>query len=83
MRGTSDDDAWRKESAIFSSLKVSLKDVCSLEDMRERMEHFMSKKSCREVLFMMSQVCKVSHFTVNFVRLNSCSHCQLDECLFH
>ncbi|URE09426.1 CH [Musa troglodytarum] len=58
LRGTSDDDALRRESAMFSSLKVSLKDVCSLEDMRERMEHFMSKKSCREVLFMMSQVCK-------------------------
>ncbi|CAL9122642.1 unnamed protein product [Musa textilis] len=80
LRGTSDDDALRRESAMFSSLKVSLKDVCSLEDMRERMEHFMSKKSCREVLFMMSQVCKVSHFTVNFIdegRLKMKADCPL------
>ncbi|XP_009407068.2 uncharacterized protein LOC103989847 [Musa acuminata AAA Group] len=73
LRGTSDDDAWRRESAIFSVLKVSLKDVCSLEDMMERMEHFMSKKSCREVLFMMSQVCK----SIDEGRLKMKAHCPL------
>ncbi|RWW74767.1 hypothetical protein BHE74_00017276 [Ensete ventricosum] len=73
LRGTSDDDALRRESAMFSSLKVSLKDVCSLEDMRERMERFMSKKSCREVLFMMSKVCK----SIDEGRLKMKAHCPL------
>ncbi|WOK91863.1 abnormal spindle-like microcephaly-associated protein [Canna indica] len=57
-RGASDNDAVRRETAIFSSLKVSLKDICSLEDTKERMKLYMSEKSCKEALFMMNQVCK-------------------------
>ncbi|XP_042413088.1 abnormal spindle-like microcephaly-associated protein homolog isoform X1 [Zingiber officinale] len=57
-RGTSGDDVERKASVMVSSLKSSLKEVCSLEDLMERMELYMSQKSCKEVLIMMSQVCK-------------------------
>lgn len=58
--GTSGDDVAQKASVMLSSLRSSLKEVCSLEDLMERMELYMSQKSCKEVLIMMSQVCKVS-----------------------
>lgn len=42
-----------------SALRESLKDVCSLDDLRARMEEYMSKKGCNEVLSVMSRLCKV------------------------
>lgn len=50
----------RKET--IAALRDSLKEVCSLEDVTERMEEYMSKDACEEVLVMMSQICKVSQF---------------------
>ncbi|XP_072951078.1 uncharacterized protein [Typha angustifolia] len=48
----------RLSSAMYAYLEVSLKDVCSLEDVKERMERYMSREGCRDVLLMMYQVCK-------------------------
>ncbi|XP_074586575.1 uncharacterized protein LOC141842259 [Curcuma longa] len=58
QRDCSGGDGARKASVLVSSLKSSLKEVCSLEDLMERMELYMCQKSCKEVLIMMSQVCK-------------------------
>lgn len=47
---------------MVASLKVSLQDVCSFDDLKERMEGYISREGCDEVLLMMYQVCKVSAF---------------------
>lgn len=44
----------------FLALEKSLCDVCSFQDMEERMLGYMSERSCDEVFSMMSHVCKVS-----------------------
>ncbi|KAF0908752.1 hypothetical protein E2562_028571 [Oryza meyeriana var. granulata] len=44
--------------AMASSLRESLREVCSLEDVTERMRRYMSTEACEEVLIMMSQICK-------------------------
>lgn len=49
-----------------SALRESLKDVCSLDDLRARMEGYISKKGCNEVLSVMSKLCKVNF--LNFIR---------------
>jgi abnormal spindle-like microcephaly-associated protein len=48
--------------AMVAVLRESLRDVCSLEDVRERMGRFMSTEACEEVLVMMCQICKVGIF---------------------
>ncbi|KAJ0966148.1 hypothetical protein J5N97_027286 [Dioscorea zingiberensis] len=57
----------------FLTLERSLRDVCSFEDMEERMLGYMSEKSCDEVLSMMSQVCK----NIDEGRLKMKSHCPI------
>jgi abnormal spindle-like microcephaly-associated protein len=48
--------------AMVAVLRESLRDVCSLEDVRDRMGRFMSTEACEEVLVMMCQICKVGIF---------------------
>jgi abnormal spindle-like microcephaly-associated protein len=48
--------------AMVAALRESLREACSLEDVTERMENYMSKGACEEVLFMMFQICKVRNF---------------------
>ena len=48
--------------AMVATLRESLREACSLEDVTERMENYMSKGVCEEVLFMMFQICKVRIF---------------------
>jgi hypothetical protein len=48
--------------AMVAVLRESLREVCSLEDVEERMGRFMSAHACQEVLLMMCQVCKVRIF---------------------
>jgi abnormal spindle-like microcephaly-associated protein len=54
----------RKEMtpAMVAALREYLREACSLEDVTERMENYMSKGACEEVLFMMFQICKVRNF---------------------
>uniref|UniRef100_J3MLC9 Calponin-homology (CH) domain-containing protein n=1 Tax=Oryza brachyantha TaxID=4533 RepID=J3MLC9_ORYBR len=44
--------------AMAASLRQSLREVCSLEDVTERMGRYMSTEACEEVLVMMCQICK-------------------------
>lgn len=46
-------------SSMFSSLQVSLQEVCSFEDLKQRMREYLSLDSCKEVFSVMSQVTKV------------------------
>ncbi|KAM0943813.1 putative calponin domain, CH domain superfamily [Dioscorea sansibarensis] len=57
----------------FLALEKSLQDVCSFEDMEERMLGYMSERSCDEVFSMMSHVCK----NIDEGRLKMKSHCPI------
>ncbi|PKA46724.1 hypothetical protein AXF42_Ash019707 [Apostasia shenzhenica] len=59
--------------AALLMLESSLREVCSLRDMRKRLEAHMSRKSCNEVLVMMSQVCK----HIDEGRLKMKPHCPI------
>uniref|UniRef100_A0A0D9WZH6 Calponin-homology (CH) domain-containing protein n=1 Tax=Leersia perrieri TaxID=77586 RepID=A0A0D9WZH6_9ORYZ len=59
--------------AMAASLRQSLMEVCSLEDVRERMGRYMSTEACEEVLVMMSQICK----NIDDGRLKMKEHCPL------
>ncbi|CAL5083248.1 unnamed protein product [Urochloa decumbens] len=59
--------------AMVATLRDSLREVCSLEDVMERMEKHMSKDACGEVLLMMFQVCK----NIDGGRLKMKAHCPL------
>nr|XP_034582886.1 abnormal spindle-like microcephaly-associated protein homolog isoform X1 [Setaria viridis] len=65
----------RKEMTptMVAALRDSLREVCSLEDVTERMEKYMSKDACEEVLVMMFQICK----NIDDGRLKMKAHCPL------
>ncbi|OEL16057.1 hypothetical protein BAE44_0022926 [Dichanthelium oligosanthes] len=65
----------RKEMtpAMVAALRDSLREVCSLEDVTERMGKHMSKGACEEVLVMMFQICK----NIDDGRLKMKAHCPL------
>nr|CAB3454455.1 unnamed protein product [Digitaria exilis] len=65
----------RKEMtpAMVAALRDSLREVCSLDDVTERMEMYMSKDACEEVLVMMTQICK----NIDEGRLKMKAHCPL------
>nr|TKW35014.1 hypothetical protein SEVIR_2G343400v2 [Setaria viridis] len=58
---------------MVAALRDSLREVCSLEDVTERMEKYMSKDACEEVLVMMFQICK----NIDDGRLKMKAHCPL------
>ncbi|XP_066400112.1 uncharacterized protein [Miscanthus floridulus] len=60
-RGAGDRGGERRKEmtpAMVAALRESLREACSLEDVTERLENYMSKGACEEVLFMMFQICK-------------------------
>ncbi|XP_043688787.1 abnormal spindle-like microcephaly-associated protein homolog isoform X2 [Telopea speciosissima] len=57
----------------FSSLEVSLREVCSFEDLTQRMRAYLSSGSCKEVLSVMSQVAK----NIDEGRLKMKAHCPM------
>ncbi|XP_077220572.1 binding / calmodulin binding protein isoform X3 [Tasmannia lanceolata] len=60
-------------SSAFTSLQISLRDVCSFEDLKERMGAYLSVKNGNEVLSVMSQVAK----NIDEGRLRMKAHCPL------
>lgn len=46
-------------NSMFVSLRRSLKDVCSFDDLKQRMQVYLSLGSCKEIFEVMSQVAKV------------------------
>ncbi|XP_047067643.1 abnormal spindle-like microcephaly-associated protein homolog [Lolium rigidum] len=59
--------------AMVAVLRESLREVCSLEDVEQRMGRFMSAHACQEVLLMMCQVCK----NIDERRLKMKAHCPI------
>ncbi|CAM0906071.1 unnamed protein product [Alopecurus aequalis] len=59
--------------AMVAVLRESLREVCSLEDVKERMGKYMSTEACEEVLVMMCQICK----NIDERRLKMKAHCPI------
>ncbi|XP_010276054.1 PREDICTED: abnormal spindle-like microcephaly-associated protein homolog isoform X2 [Nelumbo nucifera] len=60
-------------SSVFSSLAASLQEICSFEDLRQRMGAYLNSGSCNEVLSVMSQVLK----NIDEGRLKMKTHCPI------
>ncbi|XP_016491298.2 uncharacterized protein LOC107810980 isoform X2 [Nicotiana tabacum] len=59
--------------SMFSGLKASLTDICSFDDLKERMSGYLSLGSCKEVFVTMTQVTK----TIDEGRLKMRAHCPM------
>ncbi|KAL2543518.1 calmodulin binding [Forsythia ovata] len=46
-------------NSIFTGLRASLREICSFEDLKERMRVYLSLGSCKEIFETMTQVAKV------------------------
>ncbi|XP_026392571.1 abnormal spindle-like microcephaly-associated protein homolog isoform X1 [Papaver somniferum] len=71
--GRSSGDGLVLSSAMFNSLEVSLNDVCSLDDLKQRMREYLSLDCCKEVFSMISQVAKI----IDERRLKMKAHCPM------
>ncbi|XP_024993000.1 abnormal spindle-like microcephaly-associated protein homolog [Cynara cardunculus var. scolymus] len=60
-------------SSIYSRLQASLGDVCSLDDMKERMTLYLSLTSCKEIFDVMTHVSK----NIDEGRLKMKAHCPI------
>ncbi|XP_057512986.1 uncharacterized protein LOC130795050 isoform X2 [Actinidia eriantha] len=73
------DSSWRKEDANvfvnskFLALGSSLKDVCSFDDLHQRMKLYLSSGSCKEIFNVMTQVTK----NIDEGRLKIKAHCPI------
>ncbi|GMP75454.1 hypothetical protein CsSME_00032538 [Camellia sinensis var. sinensis] len=76
------DSGWRgvarEESTVFLNSKLlalqsSLRDVCSFDDLKERMKVYLSLGSCKEIFNVMTQVTK----NIDEGRLKMKSHCPI------
>ncbi|XP_061345573.1 uncharacterized protein LOC133291335 [Gastrolobium bilobum] len=60
-------------NSLFSYLKDSLKDVCSFEDLKQRMRVYLSLGTCKDIFQVMNQVSKA----IDEGRLNLRAHCPI------
>lgn len=60
-RGEGNDELGKNgfSDSMFSGLRTSLQEICSLEDLKERMRMYLSLGSCKEIFEAMTQVAKV------------------------
>ncbi|KAL4345541.1 hypothetical protein HN51_063611 [Arachis hypogaea] len=72
-RAGNENAALELPNLVFSSLSDSLKDVCSFEDLKQRMRVYLSLGSCKEIFEVMSLVTK----TIDGGRLNMKAHCPI------
>ncbi|PON84060.1 Beta-catenin [Trema orientale] len=68
-----EENAVRFSNCVYSSLQSSLKDVCSFEDLKQRMRVYLSLGCCKEVFDVMTQVAK----HIDEGRLKMKAHCPL------
>ncbi|RVW45903.1 Abnormal spindle-like microcephaly-associated protein-like [Vitis vinifera] len=71
--GGGDSDAGMFPSLIFSSLQLSLKEVCSFDDLKQRMRVYLSLGTCKEIFKVMTQVAK----NIDEGRLKMKAHCPI------
>ncbi|KAL5730811.1 hypothetical protein ACHQM5_003602 [Ranunculus cassubicifolius] len=78
------DSSWRPEgvddleplvlsSSVVSSLRGSLQEVCSFDDLKQRMRGYLSADGCKEALLVMSKVTK----NIDDGRLRMRAHCPI------
>lgn len=67
------DDESDFASSTFSSLRSSLQEVCSFDDLKQRMRLYFSLGSCKEIFSVMSQVAK----NIDEGRLKMKAHCPI------
>lgn len=60
-------------NSMFPRLKVSLGEICSLDDLEQRMREYLSLTSCKEIFDVMTQVTK----NIDEGRLKMKAHCPL------
>lgn len=68
-----ENDAAEFPNSMFSYLKDSLKDVCSFDDLKQRMKVYLSLGTCKEIFKAMNQVTKA----IDDGRLNLKAHCPI------
>ncbi|XP_019176029.1 PREDICTED: abnormal spindle-like microcephaly-associated protein homolog isoform X2 [Ipomoea nil] len=72
-RGTGNEETGAFPDSMFSGLKASLLDVCSFDDLKERMRNYLSSRSCKEIFTTMTQVAK----NIDEGRLKMRVHCPM------
>ncbi|KAF5178672.1 Abnormal spindle-like microcephaly-associated protein isogeny [Thalictrum thalictroides] len=72
-QGGSDGEPLVLSSSMFSSLKVSLQEICSFDDLKLRMREYLSSESCKEVFSVMTKVTK----NIDEGRLKMKVHCPI------
>ena len=59
MGNESENEAADISSSKYLTLRSSLKEVCSFDDLKQRMRIYLSMGSCKEIFNVMTQVVKV------------------------
>ncbi|RAL44861.1 hypothetical protein DM860_003620 [Cuscuta australis] len=72
-RGLGKEETWAFPDSMFSRLKTSLLEVCSFDDLKERMKNYLSLGSCKEIFTAMTQVAK----NIDEGRLKMKAHCPM------
>ncbi|KAL2552473.1 calmodulin binding [Forsythia ovata] len=57
--GSAERDDAGFSNSMFTGLRASLREICSFEDLKERMRVYLSLGSCKEIFETMTQVAKV------------------------
>ncbi|XP_075090893.1 uncharacterized protein LOC107824776 isoform X2 [Nicotiana tabacum] len=68
-----DEETTAFSDSMFTGLKASLTEICSFDDLKERMSGYLSLGSCKEVFVTMTQVTK----TIDEGRLKMRAHCPM------
>ncbi|KAK7292402.1 hypothetical protein RIF29_08181 [Crotalaria pallida] len=71
--GKENGEAVELPNSMFSKLKDSLKDVCSFDDLKERIKVYLSLSSCKEIFQTLNQITKA----IDDGRLNLKAHCPI------
>ncbi|CAH9119367.1 unnamed protein product [Cuscuta europaea] len=61
------------QNSMFAELKASLLDVCSFDDLKDRMRNYLSLGSCKEIFSIMTQVVK----NIDEGRFKMKAHCPI------
>ncbi|WMV16255.1 hypothetical protein MTR67_009640 [Solanum verrucosum] len=73
LSNSEDEETTVISDSMFSGLKDSLMEICSFDDLKERMSAYLSLGSCKEVFVTMTQLTK----TIDEGRLKMRAHCPM------
>ncbi|CAH9141785.1 unnamed protein product [Cuscuta epithymum] len=72
-KDTGNDEIRGFQSSMFPGLKASLLDVCSFDDLKDRMRNYLSLGSCKEIFCIMTQLAK----NIDEGRFKMKTHCPI------